>query len=75
MKKCEGHEEREECEKLERVAKAMFRIVHGEGDAGSDFAFDCQNPALKDGWIMLAFVIARSTNYVQKLDYAQKNKN
>jgi len=38
----------------EWTALAFFRIVHGKGDAGSEFAFHAQNPELKKGWVRLA---------------------
>lgn len=40
--------------KLEQEAYELFSIVHGKGDAGSEFEFQAQKPAMKDGWLRLA---------------------
>lgn len=41
-------------EDIEREAKRLFRIVHGKGDAGSEFEFNCLNNAVQEGWLRLA---------------------
>jgi hypothetical protein len=41
-------------EYIEREAMRLFRMVHGSGDAGSEFAFHAMNPGLQEGWLRLA---------------------
>ncbi len=38
----------------EWTALEFFGIVHGKGDAGSEFAFHSQNPEVVKGWVRLA---------------------
>jgi len=53
-------------EELDRIALKLFRLVHGRGDGGSEFEFRNQNPALIDGWMLLARAW-RSKNELEKI--------
>ncbi len=56
-------------------ALEFFRVVHGKGDAGSEQAFQAQNPELKKGWVRLAAYasidLSRAAHASEQVDEAE----
>jgi len=60
----------EAADEIEAEAIRIFRIVNGEGDAGSEQAYYAQNVALRLGWRILAYDILK----LKKALEAKKSK-
>lgn len=44
---------------VEVRAAELFRLVHGPGDGGSEFAFNAMNPGVREGWLKLGKLVLR----------------